>query len=226
MRSENGFTLVELLVVIAIIAVLAAILFPVFLTVKENGRQNTCLSNLKQLGAGMRLYADDCNGQYPISRVMNGGDGNPSGNWAGVYIVFGKCDPRLGQIFRYVRNVDVYRCPSDRGVNPTRVTDPNDLPYPLSYSMNNISDYRTGGNMEVSASKIGLLIHEGRDTIDDGDFYWYGWRDGGEGHNNPSKIHNGGTCVLYYDLHAKWQKYETVIQALSNGDWDPLRVTR
>lgn len=226
MKSKCGFTIVELLVVIAIIAILAAILFPVILAAKENGRQTTCLSNLKQLGKGMRLYADEWNDRLPTSRLDNGGHGNPSGNWAGVYEVFGKCDPRLGQIFRYVRNVSVYLCPSDRGVNPTRVTEPDALPYPLSYSMNNITDYRTSSNMATSTSKVGLLIHEGRDTIDDGDFYWYGWRDGGEGHNNPSKIHNGGTCVIFVDLHAKWQKYETVIEALCKGEWDPLHVSR
>ena len=96
MRNGKGFTLIELLVVIVIIAVLAAILFPVLLAVKENGRQTTCLNNLRQLGKGMRLYADEWNGHYPISRVMNGGNGNPSGNWAGVYDVHGKCDRYFG----------------------------------------------------------------------------------------------------------------------------------
>ncbi|MCX6345382.1 MAG: prepilin-type N-terminal cleavage/methylation domain-containing protein [Armatimonadetes bacterium] len=226
MRSENGFTLVELLVVIAIIAVLAAILFPVFLTVKENGRQNTCLSNLKQLGAGMRLYADEWNDHLPTSRLDNGGHENPSGNWAGVYDVHGICDPTKGQIFPYVRNVGVYLCPSDRGRNPARVWAPGALPYPLSYSLNNISDYRKATTMESHSCKVGLLIQEDRDSINDGDFYWYGWKDGGEGKDNPAKIHNGGTCVIFVDLHAKWQKYETVIEALCKGEWDPLHVSR
>ena len=226
MRNGKGFTLFVLLVVIVIVGVLAAILFPVLLAVKENGRQTTCLNNLRQLGKGMRLYADEWNGHYPISRVMNGGDGNPSGNWAGVYEVHGKCDPKLGQIFPYVRNVGVYLCPSDRGVKPARVWGPGALPYPLSYSMNNISDYRASSTMEVSPSKIGLLIHEDRASINDGDFYWYGWKDGVEGHDNPGSMHNGGTCILYYDLHAKWLKYETVIKALQSGEWDPLKVGR
>jgi prepilin-type N-terminal cleavage/methylation domain-containing protein len=225
-RKANGFTLIEVLVVITVIAILAAIIFPVYLQGREKARQTTCLSNLKQLGIAMRMYADDWNGYFPTSRLENGGYGNPSGNWAGVYDVFGKCDPKMGQIYQYVKNVDVYLCPDDKGVNPERVTDPSALPYPLSYSMNNISDYRSSSSMEISPAQIGLLIHEGRDTIDDGDFYWYGWKDGGEGQNNPGKMHHGGTCVLYYDLHAKWQKYETIIKVLHNGDWDPLRVTR
>src|SRR5256712_9936832 len=56
---KRGFTLVELLVVIAIIAILAAILFPVFAHAREKARQTSCLSNLKQLGAAMLMYAQD-----------------------------------------------------------------------------------------------------------------------------------------------------------------------
>ena len=58
-RKHTGFTLIELLVVIAIIAILAAILFPVFARARENARKTNCLSNLKQLGMGMLQYAQD-----------------------------------------------------------------------------------------------------------------------------------------------------------------------
>jgi prepilin-type N-terminal cleavage/methylation domain-containing protein len=64
-KRENGFTLIELLVVIAIIAILAAILFPVFAQVREKARQTSCLSNLKQLGTGMLMYAADHDGFFP-----------------------------------------------------------------------------------------------------------------------------------------------------------------
>jgi prepilin-type N-terminal cleavage/methylation domain-containing protein len=56
---RRGFTLIELLVVIAIIAILAAILFPVFAQARDSARQTTCLSNLKQLGTGLTMYAQD-----------------------------------------------------------------------------------------------------------------------------------------------------------------------
>src|SRR5438270_13311006 len=59
MRRQRAFTLIELLVVIAIIAILAAILFPVFAQAREAARQTTCLSNLKQLGTGLTMYAQD-----------------------------------------------------------------------------------------------------------------------------------------------------------------------
>jgi prepilin-type N-terminal cleavage/methylation domain-containing protein len=59
MRRERGFTLTEMLVVIAVIAVLTAILLPVFSTVREKARQNACLSNLRQIGTALTAYAQD-----------------------------------------------------------------------------------------------------------------------------------------------------------------------
>jgi len=67
--SKRGFTLIELLVVIAIIAILAAILFPVFARARENARRASCMSNLKQIGLGMMMYVQDYDEQYPVGIV-------------------------------------------------------------------------------------------------------------------------------------------------------------
>lgn len=78
-NSRRGFTLIELLVVIAIIAILAAILFPVFGKARENARKTTCQSNMKQIGLAMLMYAQDWSDVLPIS-------GPNSRTWQGILV--------------------------------------------------------------------------------------------------------------------------------------------
>ena len=95
-RKSSGFTLIELLVVIAIIAILAAILFPVFQKVRENARRTACLSNTKQLAIATIQYEQDFDEKTP-----NGSDPNGLGTgWA-------------GQIYPFVKSLGVFRCPDD-----------------------------------------------------------------------------------------------------------------
>jgi prepilin-type N-terminal cleavage/methylation domain-containing protein/prepilin-type processing-associated H-X9-DG protein len=85
LRKPNGFTLIELLVVIAIIAILAAILFPVFAQAREKARQTSCTSNMKQLGTAMMMYIQDNDQIYPSVWYPD------TGHWANVIL------PYLGQ---------------------------------------------------------------------------------------------------------------------------------
>ena len=71
---KKGFTLIELLVVIAIIAILAAILFPVFAAAREKARQTSCLSNLKQIGTALQLYIDDFDQVFPVAQSWSNKD--------------------------------------------------------------------------------------------------------------------------------------------------------
>src|SRR5438094_5764889 len=98
-----AFTLIELLVVIAIIAILAASLFPVFAQAREKARMTTCLSNLKQIGTGMVMYAQDYDEILPGSKVYGTSHPlYPAYNWA-LWVPI--LDP-------YVKNKRVYACPS------------------------------------------------------------------------------------------------------------------
>src|SRR5438445_10640700 len=81
---KSGFTLIELLVVIAIIAILAAILFPVFARARESARRATCLSNLKQLGTAFQMYAQDYDETYPSGLVL-AVPGPAAGTYAVMY---------------------------------------------------------------------------------------------------------------------------------------------
>jgi prepilin-type N-terminal cleavage/methylation domain-containing protein len=94
MKNNRGFTLIELLVVIAIIAILAAILFPVFAKAREKARQITCVSNEKQLGLSLVQYTQDNDETYPNGTIFQGSDSNPyhllGAGWAGQVYAYTK----------------------------------------------------------------------------------------------------------------------------------------
>lgn len=120
MKSNRAFTLVELLVVIAILGLLAAILFPVFSRVRENGRRTSCASNLKQIGLGIMQYAQDNDeimvpGWHDGNCYTNGGFvyGTNSGNCGGGLTPSGNYK-WMDMIFPYVKADQVFNCPSAR----------------------------------------------------------------------------------------------------------------
>ncbi len=127
-RSKRGFTLIELLVVIAIIAILAAILFPVFARARENARRASCQSNLKQIGLGVVQYTQDYDNTLPpqAGRDTDGpaDDSAPFGSWA-------------QRMQPYLKSTQLFKCPSstlNRNINGTPLASLNYPAIPASYS--------------------------------------------------------------------------------------------
>ncbi|MEI6431534.1 MAG: DUF1559 domain-containing protein, partial [bacterium] len=98
--SRKAFTLIELLVVIAIIAILAAILFPVFAQAREKARSISCLSNDKQLGLALMMYAQDNDERYPFGHVNDADAEGDAQSW-------------VDSVQPYVKSRLLHRCPSD-----------------------------------------------------------------------------------------------------------------
>jgi prepilin-type N-terminal cleavage/methylation domain-containing protein len=96
LRFRAGFTLIELLVVVAIVALLAAILFPVFSRAKEASKATACASNIRQMQTGVQLYLADSDDRYPLGAYVAG---------AGFVLWHDIIDP-------YIRNKEVWLCPS------------------------------------------------------------------------------------------------------------------
>lgn len=237
MKQRAGFTLIELLVVIAIIAILAAILFPAFATAKEKGRMTTCVNNLRNLSSAFRAYADENGGKMPMSYILWTATEK---DWCGcISPADGNgVDLTRGAIWSYSgKNKKIYLCPTDINVmttspnmryNPTRN-------YPISYTMN----YMLGAPKDKiagtpdpwpgrivcdavrSASKVMLLIHEGRDKIDDGTFFWF--PDNTDGLNLPTKVHYNGSTLVYLDGHAKWASFNALLMEQKSEVWNPAK---
>ena len=176
--QKRGFTIIELLVVIAIIAILAAILFPVFQKVRENARNASCQSNLKQIGLAIIQNQQDADENFPTCYQNIPGTGtpfNPAGNWA-------------QQIYPFAKSTGVFMCPDSidatafKGGTGTVMPSPNPTAQPISE--------RTGGEMGgVNQDGLG----------------WEDW-DGTNGysyHTDSRANHNGRFNCLFCDGHVK-----------------------
>jgi prepilin-type N-terminal cleavage/methylation domain-containing protein/prepilin-type processing-associated H-X9-DG protein len=213
----NGFTLIELLVVIAIIAILAAILFPVFARARENARRVSCQSNLKQIGLGIMQYTQDYDEMLPGATDGTGGQ-NQLGGWIyyttfmnGASAVPDTFDVTRGSIHPYIKSAQIFICASDTEGQQSR----------LSYAINSCAlernattgpapfVFKPGKNLASFDNTASWLLvgEEARDndvkSTDDG----YMSR---QANNNFSKRHFEGSNLLYVDGHVKWLRNDRV----------------
>ncbi len=196
---RQGFTLIELLVVIAIIAILAAILFPVFARAREKARQASCMSNLKQIALGALMYGQDYD---EILIGWNEGAHN--------------CAPQYGGywpehvIYPYVKNAQLFQCPSKaflgNGTCGGFTADANAMNIAVSY----------GWNCRGLGNGYGTRMAQ---IIRPADLFWVAdggnpWRPynrvpqgcGAAYTSNATEPHNEGRNIAYCDGHVKWMK--------------------
>ncbi len=218
---RRGFTLIELLVVIAIIAILAAILFPVFAKAREKARQTACLNNMKQLGLGFIQYMSDNDGVTPLASDGTGGNASATVGPGWMYYtgfqnnpnttVF---DPTKGALYSYVKSAAVYVCPDDslgRGNGPGGNSGNSYSSNGCINSLSNAIEPRTGKSEAVfdNASAIMLLGEEAAnvtnyDTGTSNDAYLYTNPGTPTSFDHISTRHSSGSNVVYLDGHAKW----------------------
>jgi len=181
-RRNRGLTLVEVLVVIAIIAILAAIIIPVAFKARGKARQTQCLSNLKQIGAALIMYADDHDGYYPRGQYWP---------WTSVHLWTDAIEP-------YLKNTDVLRCP-DQG------SDRYGYGYNIAYwGAGDVKDGMHGVQDTYPVHES--WVAEPAETVWVVDFGKY-WGCGLEfGTEEPARRHHDGFDVLFVDGHVKWMK--------------------
>ena len=206
MRRRGGFTLIELLVVIAIIAILAAILFPVFARAREKARQTSCLSNCKQLALAVQMYVGDYDETLLFGEMHHYGPEITNwAGWDGSHWGHRFLWPDL--LMPYVKNDQIFICPST-----------NDW---IGYGWNVYLGYigahptRTGGqyegykmaDIEFPAETVAIIDHgTGSEWA-----YYRAWgsntsQSDGDLQNKWDAPHNDGNNVVLLDGHAKWYK--------------------
>jgi len=211
-RTQPAFTLIELLVVIAIIAILAAILFPVFAQAREKARAISCVSNMKQLGTALIMYQQDYDDSFcpPLAWMP------PSGNFDTVN------SPQTWDrlIYPYTKNMQILACPSDiysptvqttYGLVKRSYTMPGTFGWcwfcgnggiENNYACANNGTFGCEFNVPVAAAAfpaITVMLYE-RDNCNWSNGWW-NWCSVGDGTNELALRHNGTSNLLYADGH-------------------------
>jgi len=227
MRTR-GFTLIELLVVIAIIAILAAILFPVFARAREKARQASCQSNCRQLGLAFQMYMQDYDETFLTTSL-----------WANVATTRVWYD----QIFPYVKNAQMYSCPSYRGITILQSANPpGTQTWWSSNGINGLGYACDAPLMKGNIHKLAEIRRPAEKFLvgDSSDPLLCVWRPGAVGrvaHANacgnavpacedPSTFgeftrHNGGSNLCFVDGHVKFMNSGAIWAEAQKGRWDP-----
>jgi prepilin-type N-terminal cleavage/methylation domain-containing protein/prepilin-type processing-associated H-X9-DG protein len=172
LRRRLGFTLIELLVVIAIIAILAAILFPVFTRAKAAALKSTCASNLKQIGVSLSLYCDEYSGKYPAATACSVPPGCP-----GLVSGGGALVPGLAWTLRnYTKSTRIWMCPAgaklDMLVGPTGAFPSNFYTVPAGVATTSVAFPLVGwvygsGVTPICTNYGSWVLNRGSDTYAD-----------------------------------------------------------
>jgi prepilin-type N-terminal cleavage/methylation domain-containing protein/prepilin-type processing-associated H-X9-DG protein len=252
LRIRRAFTLIELLVVIAIIAILAAILFPVFAQAREKARQTTCLSNQKQIGLGMLMYSQDYDELMPLARVQS----VAGGAWTGGYMTsppnWRPGNVALRSLFwansiqPYLKNGDLYKCPSAALYTVISTSTATAPTYKMSYTMNGLLSQYPQAGINLPADTLLLWEGSGKAAVD------------GFASENPSLncsdanqncvyvargtacatgnggtglmygpegtmyVHNNGANFTYADGHVKYRRLGAVVGGATDANTDPF----
>ena len=228
MNKAKGFTLIELLVVIAIIAILAAILFPVFAQARESARTTSCLSNMRQIMTGMIMYTQDYDELFPGSRIERL-PGNQDGDATNGKIIGYK-----SVTYPYLKNKQIWTCPSNP--NNRTATEEVDKVYRTSYASNGVLIYDSNGPNQAALTLPAEyhMFHESLWSnndlgdwvarIDDPPACQWGtgfYQHRGATQNGSATKPNGGMGNwAYFDGHTKAARMSTLIIPKGGpGNW-------